>query len=247
VRRRRNGGAARQDCHLCMHRHRAAPAAPPTPSRLPFPPPRPIAAQDPCRFLAIKGVEDLLAAGGPRVLPVIPQLIIPLKTALNTRDPAVMCVTLQVRDARAPPRPPRVGISHRRQRQSMHRSGLLRGPRAGLNCAALTSSPRRRPPRRPPRRAPCRRAPQLLQKLVLSGDLVGEALVPYYRQLLPVLNIYINRWGAGRWEGGQAGAWAWGEGWGRQLAGHRRAHERRSSGAPPSTAHAPPPPPLPPS
>jgi hypothetical protein len=76
----------------------------------------------------VKGVEDLLAAGGARVLPVIPQLIIPLKTALNTRDPAVMCITLQ-----------------------------------------------------------------LLQKLVACSDLVGEALVPYYRQLLPVLNIYINR------------------------------------------------------
>ncbi|KIZ07519.1 putative Parkin coregulated like protein [Monoraphidium neglectum] len=84
--------------------------------------------QDPYRFLAVKGVEDLLAAGGARVLPVIPQLIIPLKTALNTRDPAVMCITLQ-----------------------------------------------------------------LLQKLVACSDLVGEALVPYYRQLLPVLNIYINR------------------------------------------------------
>jgi hypothetical protein len=84
--------------------------------------------QDPYRFLAIKGVEDLLAAGGPRVLPVIPQLIIPIKTALNTRDPAVMCIALQ-----------------------------------------------------------------LLQKLVVCSDLVGEALVPYYRQLLPVLNIYVNR------------------------------------------------------
>jgi hypothetical protein len=32
-------------------------------------------------------VEDLLRAGGQRILPVIPQLIIPIKTALNTRDP----------------------------------------------------------------------------------------------------------------------------------------------------------------
>lgn len=30
-------------------------------------------------------------AGGNRILPVIPQLIIPIKTALNTRDPAVIC------------------------------------------------------------------------------------------------------------------------------------------------------------
>eukprot|EP00879_Flechtneria_rotunda_P016550 GHRR01017319.1.p1 GENE.GHRR01017319.1~~GHRR01017319.1.p1 ORF type:complete len:333 (+),score=101.06 GHRR01017319.1:882-1880(+) len=84
--------------------------------------------QDPYRFLAIKGTEDLLAAGGNRVLPVIPQLIIPIKTALNTRDPAVIAVCLQ-----------------------------------------------------------------LLQKLVLSGELVGQALVPYYRQLLPIFNLYITK------------------------------------------------------
>ena len=30
----------------------------------------------------------------------------------------------------------------------------------------------------------------VMQKLVVSDDRVGEALVPYYRQLLPVLNIY---------------------------------------------------------
>jgi len=32
----------------------------------------------------------------------------------------------------------------------------------------------------------------LLQKLVLSADLVGEALVPYYRQILPIFNMYKN-------------------------------------------------------
>ncbi|KAF8060600.1 Pacrg [Scenedesmus sp. PABB004] len=98
-------------------------------------------ASDPCRFLAIKGVEDLLAAGGSRVLPVIPQLIIPIKTALNTRDPAVIAVCLQARA----------------------RAARAAGP--GL----------------------------LLQKLVLSGELVGQALVPYYRQLLPIFNLYITR------------------------------------------------------
>jgi hypothetical protein len=30
------------------------------------------------------------------VLPVIPQLIIPIKTALNTRDESIMCITLQL-------------------------------------------------------------------------------------------------------------------------------------------------------
>ena len=33
---------------------------------------------------------------------------------------------------------------------------------------------------------------QLLQRLVLSCELAGEALVPYYRQLLPMFNLYIN-------------------------------------------------------
>lgn len=74
--------------------------------------------EDPYRFLAIKGVEDMLKHGNSKILPVIPQLIIPIKTALNTRDPEVMVIVLQ-----------------------------------------------------------------LLQKLVESADLVGEALVPYYRQL----------------------------------------------------------------
>ena len=34
---------------------------------------------------------------------------------------------------------------------------------------------------------------KLLQKLVRSAELVGEALVPYYRQILPVLNMYKNK------------------------------------------------------
>ncbi|KAL6746611.1 parkin co-regulated protein-domain-containing protein [Haematococcus lacustris] len=84
--------------------------------------------QEPYRFLAVKGVEDMLKAGGSKILPVIPQLIIPIKTALNTRDHGVMCITLQ-----------------------------------------------------------------LLQKLVLSADLVGEALVPYYRQILPIFNLYKSK------------------------------------------------------
>lgn len=33
---------------------------------------------------------------------------------------------------------------------------------------------------------------KVLQHLVVSADLVGEALVPYYRQILPVLNIFIS-------------------------------------------------------
>lgn len=33
---------------------------------------------------------------------------------------------------------------------------------------------------------------RLLQKLVQAHELVGEALVPYYRQLLPVFNLCMG-------------------------------------------------------
>ena len=83
---------------------------------------------DPYRFLAIMGTYEMLEVGGSKILPVIPQLIIPIKTALNTRDPDVVQITLKV-----------------------------------------------------------------LQKLVTSGEMIGEALVPYYRQILPIFNLYKTR------------------------------------------------------
>lgn len=58
-------------------------------------------------------------------MPVIPQLIIPIKTALNTRDPEIISITLKI-----------------------------------------------------------------LQVLVTCSDTIGEALVPYYRQILPVMNLF---------------------------------------------------------
>lgn len=70
----------------------------------------------------------MLEHGGNKILPVIPQLIIPIKKALNTRNPKVVCTTLKA-----------------------------------------------------------------LQHLVVAADLVGEALVPYYRQILPILNIFKNK------------------------------------------------------
>eukprot|EP00441_Pelagodinium_beii_P019746 CAMPEP_0197653794 /NCGR_PEP_ID=MMETSP1338-20131121/37151_1 /TAXON_ID=43686 ORGANISM="Pelagodinium beii, Strain RCC1491" /NCGR_SAMPLE_ID=MMETSP1338 /ASSEMBLY_ACC=CAM_ASM_000754 /LENGTH=303 /DNA_ID=CAMNT_0043229037 /DNA_START=66 /DNA_END=977 /DNA_ORIENTATION=+ len=84
--------------------------------------------EDPYRFLAVQGTYDMLAQGGAKILPVVPQLIIPIKTALNTRDPELMCTMLKV-----------------------------------------------------------------LQALVLSADMIGEALVPYYRQILPVFNIFKQK------------------------------------------------------
>merc|ERR550514_2098240 len=84
--------------------------------------------EDPYRFLAVQGTYDMLDKGASKILPVVPQLIIPIKTALNTRDPELMCTMLKV-----------------------------------------------------------------LQSLVLSGEMIGEALVPYYRQILPVFNIFKSK------------------------------------------------------
>lgn len=83
---------------------------------------------DPYRFLAVQGVFDMLEKGGAKVLPVIPQLIIPIKTALNTRDPDIIAITLKI-----------------------------------------------------------------LQALVTCSDTIGEALVPYYRQVLPIMNLFKTR------------------------------------------------------
>lgn len=51
---------------------------------------------DPYRFLAVQGTFDILEKGAGKVLSVVPQLIIPIKTALNTRDPEIISVTLKV-------------------------------------------------------------------------------------------------------------------------------------------------------
>merc|ERR1712203_2481 len=74
--------------------------------------------EDPYRLLAVAGVYDMLDLGGERILPVVPQLIYPIKTALNTRDHQVLCTLMEV-----------------------------------------------------------------VQTLVASHEMIGEALVPYYRQI----------------------------------------------------------------
>jgi hypothetical protein len=88
----------------------------------------------PYNFVAEQGVLDMLEAGSNKVLPVIPQLIIPLKTALNTRDKEVIVKVLRI-----------IQIM--------------------VNCDVAEKG---------------------------GAGLIGQALVPYYRQLLPVLNIFIN-------------------------------------------------------
>ncbi|KAK5640600.1 hypothetical protein RI129_011411 [Pyrocoelia pectoralis] len=84
--------------------------------------------EDPYKFFAQQGIYDLLSNGGSKIFPCIPQLIIPIKNALCSRNKKVMCSTLRV-----------------------------------------------------------------LQHLVKAGDMVGEALVPYYRQILPTLNLFKEK------------------------------------------------------
>jgi hypothetical protein len=89
----------------------------------------------PYSFVAEQGVMDMLEAGAHKVLPVIPQLIIPIKTALNTRDREVIVKMLKI---------------------------LQNLVKCDVGVAG-------------------------------GAGLIGQALVPYYRQILPVLNIFINK------------------------------------------------------
>lgn len=82
----------------------------------------------PYSFIVEQGIHDLVTKGAHKILPVVPQLIIPIKNALSTKRPAVIC--------------------------------------HALKC---------------------------IQMLVTGSDRVGEALVPYYRQILPVLNLFKDK------------------------------------------------------
>lgn len=88
----------------------------------------------PYAFIAEQGVMDMLEAAAYKVLPVVPQLIIPLKTALNTRQKEVIVKVLKIL-------------------QTL------------VNCDVSVSG---------------------------GSGLIGQALVPYYRQILPIFNIFIN-------------------------------------------------------
>jgi hypothetical protein len=85
--------------------------------------------EEPYRIVAEQGVSDMISRGSAEsILPVVPQLILPIKEALATRDERVIVRTLRA-----------------------------------------------------------------LQQLVAVGGGIGETLVPYYRQILPVLNIFVGR------------------------------------------------------
>lgn len=100
--------------------------------------------EEPYRTMARQGVLDMLRQGGEnKVLPVIPQLIIPLKTALNTRSPEVVSVVLK-----------------------------------NIQQLVLVTQVESVNGEMPPTAKPC---------------LIGQALVPYYRQILPIVNIFITQ------------------------------------------------------
>ncbi|KAK9506944.1 hypothetical protein O3M35_008789 [Rhynocoris fuscipes] len=52
--------------------------------------------EHPFKFFAKQGIHDMLVNGKGKVLPVLPQLIIPIKNALNTANETVLSTTLQV-------------------------------------------------------------------------------------------------------------------------------------------------------
>jgi len=80
--------------------------------------------EEPYFFFSRRAILDMIDKGPDRVVAVLPQLIIFVKNALNTRDPDIVQTTLKI-----------------------------------------------------------------LQTMVKADDRIGESLVPYYRQLLPIFNL----------------------------------------------------------
>ena len=111
--------------------------------------------EHPYAFFARQGIYDLLDHGGDRILPVVPQLIIPIKSLLRNYI-SFSAVLLNMMN-------------------SVMRHALISNFTAALN----TSKP-----------DVIVTTLKVLQKLTLSAPLVGEALVPYYRQILPIFNIF---------------------------------------------------------
>ena len=125
--------------------------------------------KDPYRFLAVQGVFDLLEHGGAKILPVIPQLILPIKGA-----PPLLPAAPSQRPF-TPARSAELGAGPDNTAQL---SAVCWVCSAALNtrdheviCTTL----------------------KVLQQLVVSGEMIGEALVPYYRQILPVFNLFRNK------------------------------------------------------
>ena len=50
----------------------------------------------PYGLIARYGIHDLLSASPEKILPLVPQLVIPIKNALNTRNPEIILATLRI-------------------------------------------------------------------------------------------------------------------------------------------------------
>ncbi|XP_058795291.1 parkin coregulated gene protein-like isoform X2 [Phymastichus coffea] len=87
-------------------------------------------AKVPYSFIVEQAILEMLdvSGAGVQVLPCLPQLVMPIKRALDTKIPEVICRTLRI-----------------------------------------------------------------LQRLVRCGNCIGEALVPYFRQILPVFSLLKDR------------------------------------------------------
>ncbi|KPP58507.1 hypothetical protein Z043_123660 [Scleropages formosus] len=132
----------------------------------------------PYQFFARQGVHDMLEHGGAKILPVIPQLIIPIKSECPAASAVLSTVPLML-----------LGNMNKCHVGTAVSLSFAPSPTDALNTRN--------------RKVICTTL-KVLQHLVVSADMVGEALVPYYRQILPILNIFKNmnsKWG-GPWGGG---------------------------------------------
>lgn len=90
--------------------------------------------RDPYNFLAFSGTLDLLDQGGDKILPVVPQLIMPIKAALNTNHRKTVSRVLLVimHLARSAPYIGEALVPYYRQILPVFRSVLLLDPRSNL-------------------------------------------------------------------------------------------------------------------
>lgn len=54
---------------------------------------------DPYRFLSITAVCEMIEKGGNKIIPVIPQIILPLKSIISLNKSNILIVNLNTRDS----------------------------------------------------------------------------------------------------------------------------------------------------
>jgi len=101
--------------------------------------------QDPYRFLSVQGVFDMLEKGGAKVLPVIPQLIIPIKSKLQNCDRFGKNLNLTLNLLFSCPEHPRPRDHRHHTQDPLIARDLLRHHRRGSR-ALLPSNPARDEP-----------------------------------------------------------------------------------------------------